>query len=172
MSAPSSEPIIFTTPTCSWCRKTKEFLRSRSVPFQERDVSVDQSAAQQLYERSGQLGVPVTLVGDEVIVGFDQPKLERLAQRYASTGAASRPGLGLRVRNVPGGEGAEVGGVRPGSPAERASLRAGDVVHALGGQVVRSADDLERLARELKPGARLEAQVSRGDRPLVLPIAM
>jgi glutaredoxin 3 len=70
--------ILFTTPSCSYCRKAKQYLRQRQVPFKNVDVSRDSAAARDMVKRSGQSGVPVIDVGGKVIVGFDRPKLDRL----------------------------------------------------------------------------------------------
>ncbi len=100
---------------------------------------------------SGQQGVPVIAVDDQVIVGFDRPRLERvLAARAAPP--AGKPGLGARVADAatmalrqPGlaADGAYIGGVRTGSPAEQAGLRAGDVIVAVGGTPVHDAAGLQ-----------------------------
>lgn len=70
---------IYTTPTCPWCKKTKTFLDEHGVDYDEKDVAGDQDAAREMIERSGQRGVPVTIVGDAeddaVIVGFEEDKL-------------------------------------------------------------------------------------------------
>jgi len=111
-----------------------------------RDAAADPTAADELVRRSGQMGVPVIVAGDEVIVGFDRPRLERLAERFRGRSAeALRPRLGLRVKDAPAG--AEVAVVHTGSLAERAGVRVGDIVEAIDDQPVRSADDLERLVR-------------------------
>lgn len=55
----------------------KEFLSQRGVPFQERDVSQDESALQDL-EKLGFMTTPVTTVDGEVVVGFDRKRLEAL----------------------------------------------------------------------------------------------
>jgi len=138
------------------------------VPYIERDVSVDRAAAFQMMRRSGQQGVPVIVAGDDVIVGFDRPRLERIAARYApeaSTGAAGIK-LGLAVRNATGG--VEVGAVRPGSLGERAGVRPGDVLESLAGQLVRSVADLERLTRNVAAGQGVDLSVRRGGQPLRL----
>ncbi len=125
---------------------------------------MDHQALQEMVRRSGQMGVPVIIVGDEVIVGFDRPRLERLAVQHA--GESTRPGgprLGLRVRDAPGG-GVEVGGVRAGSLGERLGVQAGDVIEAVSGQPVRTVADLERLTERLQTGQRLELTVRRQGR--------
>lgn len=145
----SADPVItvYTTPTCPWCVRVKEFLRQRGVPFVERDVAADQRAAQEMVRRSGQMGVPVITAGDEVIVGFDRPRLERIAARYAAHPGAAPPRLGLLVKDDAAG--VLVGGARPGSPAERAGFRPGDLLEQIEGQPVRSTADLPRLTAAL-----------------------
>ena len=68
---------VYSTPVCPWCNKTKEFLSENNVKFNELDVSSDQKAAQEMFKKSGQMGVPVTEVDGEIIVGFDKPKLKK-----------------------------------------------------------------------------------------------
>jgi glutaredoxin 3 len=70
--------IIFTTPTCSWCRRAKTYLRDRGVRFKEVDVSRDTRAASDLVRRTGQMGVPVIEIDGRPIVGFDQRQVDRL----------------------------------------------------------------------------------------------
>jgi glutaredoxin-like YruB-family protein len=141
---------LFTTPTCGWCHRTKDFLRQRGVQFEERDVAADPAAAEELVRRSGLMTVPVTIAGDDVIVGFDRPRLERLAERFRPAGGSAQPPrLGLRVKDAAGG-GAEVAAVHPGSPADRAGVQVGDVVEALDGRPVGSAAEMERLARRAR----------------------
>ena len=76
--APQPRVLVFTTPTCSWCRRAKQYLTQRQVRFREIDVSRDPSAARDVVRLTGQMGVPVIVVGNRPIVGFDQPKLDRL----------------------------------------------------------------------------------------------
>ena len=68
---------VYSTPQCPWCSKTKEFLNENNVKFEEVDVSSDQKAAQEMFKKSGQMGVPVTEVNGEIIVGFDKPKFKK-----------------------------------------------------------------------------------------------
>ena len=69
---------IYTTPTCSWCARTKEFFKEHNVEYEEVDVSTDQKAAEHMVEKSGQMGVPVTEIDGQIVVGFDEPKLKKL----------------------------------------------------------------------------------------------
>lgn len=70
--------IIFTTPTCGYCRMAKQYLRRNKIRFRDVDVSRDQAAARDLVRRSGQMGVPVLDIGGRIIVGFDKPKINQL----------------------------------------------------------------------------------------------
>jgi len=70
--------IVFTTPTCSWCRTVKSHLRRFDIKFREVDVTRDPAAARDMVRRTGQQGVPVTLVDNRPVVGFDKAKLNRL----------------------------------------------------------------------------------------------
>ena len=118
-----------------------EFLRKQGVPYEEVDVAKNPHAAQEILARTGQMGVPVIVDSQEAIVGFDLPRLQRMAARHRRPG-----GLGLRVKDTEDGSGAYVGSVRPGSPADRAGVQPGDVVDELSGAPVRNAADLERIA--------------------------
>lgn len=62
---------IYTSPTCPWCKKTKEFLKSNKISYTELNVADNEKARDQMIEKSGQMGVPVVEVGDKIIVGFN-----------------------------------------------------------------------------------------------------
>ena len=70
--------LIFTTPTCSWCRRTKRYFREKGIRFKEVDVTRDPRAAKDLVRWTGQMGVPVIRIGNQFIVGFDKPKINKL----------------------------------------------------------------------------------------------
>ena len=69
--------VVFSTPTCSWCNRAKSYLRQKNVRFKDVDVSSDADAARDLMRRTGQMGVPVIMIGSRTIVGFDQPSIDR-----------------------------------------------------------------------------------------------
>lgn len=155
----------------------KEFLQQRGVPYVEKYVDRDRAAAIEMIRRSGQQGVPVTVIGDEVVVGFDQRRLERIlanmpakgAGQAASANGTGRKPLGAKVADaskyaLPGGEamqGAYVGSVKAGSPADEAGMRIGDVITAIGETTVRSAEDLSAALGKLKPG-KVSLTIQRG----------
>lgn len=70
--------IIYTSPTCGFCRLAKEYFRENEVEFEEKDVASDQQARQEAVEKSGQMGVPIIDIDGEIVIGFDQPKLDQL----------------------------------------------------------------------------------------------
>lgn len=70
--------VLFSTPTCSWCRKIKRYFIEHKVKFKEIDVSRDARAARDIVRRTGQMGVPVTLIDNRPIVGFDKGQIDRL----------------------------------------------------------------------------------------------
>lgn len=73
---------IYTTPTCGYCTKAKSYFREHSVPFTEYNVANDQRKAEEMVHKSGQMGVPVIDVHGKVIVGFNQPEIEKALHRH------------------------------------------------------------------------------------------
>ena len=71
---------VYSTPTCPYCVTAKEFLKEKGVEFEDLDVSQDETARNEMIEKSGQMGVPVISIGEDehatIIVGFDKLKLE------------------------------------------------------------------------------------------------
>lgn len=179
MSAPVT---VYSTPTCPWCDRAKDFLTKQNVPFEVKDVSRDQAAAMEMIRRTGQQGVPVIATEDEVILGFDQARLAKLAQKYAGP---KRPPLGLLgadaesyVSRRPdlleklGGpvKGVYVGELRPNSVAEKAGMQRGDIVQAAAGKRVRDMRALDAIVETVRPGDALNVRVLRdgGDVELTL----
>jgi S1-C subfamily serine protease len=111
----------------------------------------------EMVKASGQQGVPVITIDGQVVVGFNQPRLMQLLQQRRR----AKPKLGASIADAasqtqkhPGipTSGAYVGQVRPGSSADRAGLKSGDVIVALGGQPVTRAADLHNLVPEMPKG--------------------
>ncbi len=70
--------IVFSTSTCSWCRVVKQHLKQNNIKFKDIDVSRDRQAAMDMVRRTGQQGVPVTLINNRPIIGFNKIKINRL----------------------------------------------------------------------------------------------
>ncbi len=66
---------IYSTPTCHFCHLTKDFLKEKGIGFTDYDVAHDLTKRQEMIQKSGQMGVPVIFVGDEMIIGFDKERL-------------------------------------------------------------------------------------------------
>ncbi|MBS3126796.1 glutathione S-transferase N-terminal domain-containing protein [Candidatus Woesearchaeota archaeon] len=67
---------IYTTPTCSWCVKLKEWLKKKKYAFQELDVTEEDEYSDEMLAKSGQLAVPVIDIDGKIIVGFHEQKIE------------------------------------------------------------------------------------------------
>ena len=68
---------VYSTPTCPWCHKAKEFLQELKVEFEDINVAENQEAAQAMVEKSGQRGVPVIEIDGEMIVGFNPEAIKK-----------------------------------------------------------------------------------------------
>jgi len=69
---------VFSTPTCPYCHAAKEYLKEHKIKYEDIDVSKDQAAANEMIEKSGQMGVPVIIIDNKtVIVGFDRDALRK-----------------------------------------------------------------------------------------------
>lgn len=75
------EVIVYSTTWCGFCHQLKEWLKSLNVEFKEVDLEEDPSAAKQVVEATKQMGVPVTKIGEDYVVGFDRTKLEELLKK-------------------------------------------------------------------------------------------
>ncbi len=70
--------VVYTTPTCPWCKRTKAYLSQKGIVFTEYNVAVDRGKAREMIQKSKQMAVPVVIIDDEVVVGFNQAKLDSL----------------------------------------------------------------------------------------------
>ncbi|MFZ2323054.1 MAG: glutaredoxin domain-containing protein [Ignavibacteriaceae bacterium] len=75
---PQAKVIVFSTPTCSFCNQAKRYFKEKNIRFTDVDVSSDQSAARDMMRRTGQMGVPVILINNKAIVGFDKTKINQM----------------------------------------------------------------------------------------------
>ncbi|NLE91072.1 MAG: NrdH-redoxin [Elusimicrobia bacterium] len=68
---------VYSTPTCPYCIRLKQFLKESNVVFEDIDVSVNRAAADEIVDRTGQMGVPVIDIEGELIVGFDRERVKQ-----------------------------------------------------------------------------------------------
>lgn len=78
-----AQVTIYSTPSCGYCKMEKEFLTEKGVEYTEVDVAEDQDAALKMVEKTGNMGVPQTIItmddgSEEVLVGFDADRLTEL----------------------------------------------------------------------------------------------
>ena len=69
---------VYSTPTCPYCKMVKQFLTENNIQFENIDVASNQTAAQEMISRSGQMGVPVLDIDGQIVVGFDKGKIKKL----------------------------------------------------------------------------------------------
>ena len=67
--------VIYSTPTCHFCKMTKEFFKENNIEYTDYNVAEDSEKRQEMIEKSGQMGVPVVFVDDDMLIGFDKEKL-------------------------------------------------------------------------------------------------
>ena len=146
----------------------KEFLSQKGVTIREKNIEYDQLAAQELMNKTGQMAVPVILIGGETIAGFDRARLDAVLAR---TQTGQRPSLGAAVADAAKitarwGSGvilgAYVGKVRDGSVAEKLGLIQGDIITEVNMQNIANAAALELALSKLRKGSRLSVIFLRG----------
>ncbi len=159
---------VYSTQTWPHCHTLKEFLSSTGIPYQEHDVNIEPGAAQEVTRLTGQMGVPVTVIDGQVVVGFDQPRLEWLIAQapnniplkfgaaVADIGKSGRKDLPIKF-------GAYVGNIKPDSIAEKSGLEPGDIIIQFNNQGVSRAAHLEVLFAKIKPGDKLIIVFIRGN---------
>ena len=77
MTASKEKVRVYSTQTCPFCDKAKDFLRAHKIPFEEIDVGRDHKAAMEMVKKSGQIGAPVIEIGKKVITGFDKEEIKK-----------------------------------------------------------------------------------------------
>ncbi len=129
------------------------------MPYKEIDVSRDSAAAEEMVNLTGQMGVPVTVIDGQAVVGFDRNRIRELL----SAGASAPPKIhfGLKIADassvaphmgVNAEPGAVIGEVSPGLSGEKAGLKPGDIVTEINGKKIGTAVDMENALDGLKSG--------------------
>tara|TARA_Y100000031_G_C8109479_1_gene332760 strand:- start:371 stop:607 length:237 start_codon:yes stop_codon:yes gene_type:complete len=68
---------VYSTSTCSYCVRAKDFLKKNNIAFEDIDVGANPDAAAQIMEKSGQMGVPVLDIDGQIIIGFDKEAITK-----------------------------------------------------------------------------------------------
>jgi len=71
-----AQVTIYSAPWCAFCHAAKQFLDGKKVSYKDINVDEDHKAAMEMVQKTGQAGIPVLIIGDETIIGFDRPKIE------------------------------------------------------------------------------------------------
>ncbi len=74
----SKTVTIYSTPVCHYCHMAKDFFAENNIAFTEHDVASDLEKRKEMVDMTGQMGVPVIRIGDDVVVGFDEGKVKEL----------------------------------------------------------------------------------------------
>ncbi|OFW50897.1 MAG: NrdH-redoxin [Actinobacteria bacterium RBG_13_35_12] len=69
--------LVYTTPTCPYCGRAKEYLKSNNIDVEDIDVSTSQNKLQEMIDKSGQMGVPVLDIEGKIIVGFNKEEIDK-----------------------------------------------------------------------------------------------
>ena len=148
----------------------KAWLSQHGVAYQEKDVSVDRTAAYEMVGKTGQQGVPVIDYDGQMVVGFDRRRLELLLSqetRKPTLGAAVADAARILMKQ---GQtpvfGAYVGKVTPGSPAAKLGLRPGDVITQINVRSVTNAADVAAAMANVERGTALDVAYIRGAQTL------
>ena len=78
MSNTTPNVIIYSTPSCHFCHMAKDYFNENNIKYTEYNVASDLDKRKEMVEKSGQMGVPVIIIGDQLTVGFNQPKIAQL----------------------------------------------------------------------------------------------
>ncbi len=70
--------VIYSTPTCPYCKRAKDYLSRKGISYTDIDVAQDKEKAKEMTQKSGQMSVPVIIIDDEIVVGFNQVLLDKL----------------------------------------------------------------------------------------------
>jgi len=73
-----TQVTVYSTPTCHFCHAAKDFFTENNVAFTDVDVAADIEKRKEMIDMTGQMGVPVIRIGDDVVVGFDEAKIKEL----------------------------------------------------------------------------------------------
>ena len=72
-----SKVKIYSTPSCTYCKQLKEYLTENKIEFEDINVAENQNAANEMIQKSGQMGVPVSDIDGQIIIGFDKERIKK-----------------------------------------------------------------------------------------------
>ena len=69
---------MYSTPSCHFCHMAEDYFNANNISYTKFDVASDLEKRKEMVEKSVQMGVPVIIIGEELTVGFDQPKIAKM----------------------------------------------------------------------------------------------
>jgi len=78
MNSPTKSVTIYSTPSCHFCHAAKAYFDEHGISYEDFNVLENTAKREEMIDMTGQMGVPVIRIGDDVVVGFDQPMIEKL----------------------------------------------------------------------------------------------
>ena len=69
---------IYSTPSCTFCNLAKDFFKENDIAYTEHNVAEDEAKRAEMVEKSGQMGVPVIFIGEEMVIGFNEAKVKEI----------------------------------------------------------------------------------------------
>lgn len=81
MDNQTKKVVVYSTPTCPYCVMAKQYLTEKGVIFEDVDVSRDRARAMEMVQKSGQMGVPVIEIGDEIVLGYQPAAYDEMLAR-------------------------------------------------------------------------------------------
>lgn len=72
------KPVLYSTPTCTYCHLIKIFFKKNKIEFEEIDISKDEKKKKELVEKTGKMSVPVTIINGTIVAGYDMKKIKEL----------------------------------------------------------------------------------------------
>ena len=70
--------VVYSTPTCPYCKRVKDYLSQKGIPYADINVAQDREKVKEMVDKSGQMSVPVITIDGEIVVGFNQTLLDKL----------------------------------------------------------------------------------------------
>jgi glutaredoxin 3 len=67
---------VYSTPTCPWCRRTKQFLDNNGIKYQDLNVADDKAAREEMINVTHQMSVPTIMIDNEMVIGFKEAELK------------------------------------------------------------------------------------------------
>jgi glutaredoxin-like YruB-family protein len=73
-----AEVTVYTTPTCPWCNRLKDFLQEEGIAYNEVNVAEDPEGAKRMVKLTSQRSVPVTIIGEQIVIGYNPEGIKEL----------------------------------------------------------------------------------------------